>query len=58
MTDRLSLAQLRQLARLPKAPHARSVDQLIERLRALDDPQIVHVTSKAAVTCEVDHLLS
>jgi hypothetical protein len=57
MTDRLSHDQLRALGGLPKAPHARSVDQLLYRLRALDDPEIVRVTSKAALACEIDHLL-
>ena len=51
MVDRLSLGQLRQLGRLPKAPHAHSVDQFLYRLNALDDPRIVHVTSKAALLC-------
>jgi hypothetical protein len=58
MTDRLSLIQLRRLAGLPKAPHAHSLDQLLYRLRALDDPEIVRVTSKAALACEVGDLLS
>jgi hypothetical protein len=57
MTDRLSHDQLRALAGLPKAPHAQSFDQLLHRLRALDDPRIVRVTSKAALQCEIDRLL-
>jgi hypothetical protein len=57
MTDRLSRGQLHQLARLPKAAHAHSLDQLLRRLQALGDPEIVHVTSKAALACEIDHLL-
>ena len=57
MADRLSLGQLRQLAGLPKAPHSHSLDQLLYRLRALDDPEIVRVTSKAALACEIDHAL-
>lgn len=57
MTDRLSHGQLRALGGLPKAPHAQSLDQLLHRLRALDDPEIVRVTSKAALACEIDHLL-
>ena len=58
MTDRLSLGQLRQLGGLPKAPHAHSLDQLLYRLRALGDPEIVRVTSKAAFACEIDHALN
>lgn len=51
MVDRLSLGQLRQIGRLSKATHSQSVDQFLYRLRALDDPQIVHVTGKAALLC-------
>ncbi|MGN6269441.1 MAG: hypothetical protein ACTHM0_06060 [Sphingomonas sp.] len=58
MADRLSRDQLRQLASLPKAPRAQSFDELLYRLRALDDPEIVRVTSKAALKCEIDHALS
>ncbi|HEU4958945.1 MAG TPA: hypothetical protein VFT56_00935 [Sphingomonas sp.] len=58
MVDRLSLGQLRQLGRLPKAPRAQSFDELLYRLRALDDPEIVRVTSKAALKCEIDHALN
>jgi hypothetical protein len=57
MTDRLSHGQLRQLASLPKAERAQSFDELLYRLRALDDPEIVRVTSKAALKCEIDHAL-
>ncbi|MGN6621949.1 MAG: hypothetical protein ACTHKR_12935 [Sphingomonas sp.] len=57
MTDRLSIGQLRQLAGLPKASRSHSLDQLLHRLRALGDPEIVHVTSKAAIDCEIDHIL-
>jgi hypothetical protein len=57
MIDRLSHDQLRALGGLPKAPHAHSFDQLLYRLRALDDPEIVRVTSKAALACEIDHAL-
>src|SRR5690242_3309199 len=57
LTDRLSREQLRQLASLPKAPRAASFDELLYRLRALDDPEIVHVASKAALKCELDHAL-
>jgi len=57
LADRLSRDQLRQLASLPKAPRAGSFDELLYRLRALDDPDIVRVTSKAALKCEIDHAL-
>ncbi|MGK2912230.1 MAG: hypothetical protein ACSLE1_20900 [Sphingobium sp.] len=55
MVDRLSTAQLKQLQSLAKVgradPYAVSVDQLLHNVRALDDPEIVAVTSKAALVC-------
>ena len=57
MTDRLSIGQLRKLAGLPKASRSHSLDQLLHRLRALGDPEILDVTSKAAIDCEIDHVL-
>ncbi len=51
MVDRLSLAQLMRIADLPRARRAESVDQLLRRLRALGDPQIVAVATSSAALC-------
>lgn len=55
MVDRLSLGQLRQLqslASLRKSHMAdMPLDQFLHKVRALDDPQIFLVTSKAAIRC-------
>ncbi|TPG16666.1 hypothetical protein EAH87_13490 [Sphingomonas koreensis] len=51
LVDRLSRAQLHELASLPKAEHANSVDEFLYRVRALGDRQTVHVTVKAAALC-------
>lgn len=55
MIDRLSLAQLKRLQSLAKVsradPHNISVDQLLHNVRTLEDPEIVGVTSKAALVC-------
>lgn len=53
MVDRLSLPQLMRIADLPKARRAESVDQLLRRLRALGDPEIVAVASSSAALCAV-----
>lgn len=55
MVDRLSLAQLRRLqsiASLRSADLGRmSIDRFLYQVRALDDPEIFLVTSKAALAC-------
>ena len=55
MADRLSIPQLRQLqslASLRKAdPGGMTIDSLLHKVRALDDPEIFVVTSKAAIGC-------
>jgi hypothetical protein len=44
--------------RLAHCMAARMIDRLShDQLRALDDPEIVRVTSKAALACEIDHAL-
>lgn len=57
MADRLSLLQLRRLQSLATLSAERvpalSVDQLLYRLRALEDPEIFTVTSHAALSCAV-----
>ncbi|WP_242148209.1 hypothetical protein [Sphingomonas sp. BAUL-RG-20F-R05-02] len=51
MSDRLSLTQMRKLAEIGKAGHARGLDELLHRLRSLNDPRIVDVTTTAAALC-------
>ena len=51
MVDRLSLLQLRRLGRLPGADDARNLDQLLHRVRALGDPEIVSVTASSGAIC-------
>jgi len=51
MTDRLSVFQLRRLAGIGEAPHARGLDELLHHLRALNDPKIVDVTATSAALC-------
>jgi hypothetical protein len=51
MADRFSLPQLRRLAEIGKAQRAHGVDELLRRLRALNDPKIVDVTATAAALC-------
>ncbi|WP_317617052.1 hypothetical protein [Sphingobium sp. SCG-1] len=58
MTDRLSIGQLRKLQSLShvarRGPGKMRVDELLDDVRALDDPEIVGVTSKAALVCALD----
>mgnify|MGYP001570491921 FL=1 len=55
MVDRLSLVQLRRLqsiASLHKSHMGKmSMDELLYKVRALEDPEIFLVTSKAAIHC-------
>ena len=53
MVDRLSLLQLRRLSALGKAKQSRDLDQLLRRLRSLDDPEIVRVTASSAALCAI-----
>jgi hypothetical protein len=57
MVDRLSLVQLRRLQSLSKVHrsdlHRLSIDQFLHKVRALDDPEILIVTSKAALGCAI-----
>jgi len=57
MVDRLSLVQLKRLQSLGGlASHdmrAMSVDELVHRLRALNDPEIVSVVLKAGIGCSI-----
>jgi hypothetical protein len=55
MVDRLSLMQLRRLQSLASLRKSHieqmSVDRFLYKVRALDDPEIFMVTSKAAIGC-------
>ncbi|WP_336964046.1 hypothetical protein [Sphingobium aquiterrae] len=57
MVDRLSLVQLRRLQSLSKVRgadlHRLSIDQFLHKVRALEDPEIFVVTSKAALSCAI-----
>lgn len=57
MVDRLSLVQLKRLQSLgglgTKDVRGMSVDELVHRLRALQDPEIVSVVLKAGIGCSI-----
>lgn len=58
MVDRLSLAQLRRLQSLASLRKSHmgdmTVDRFLFKVRALEDPEIFSVTSKAAIVCAID----
>lgn len=58
MVDRLSIAQLRRLSAVAHVKesdlHRLSLDELLYKIRALQDPEIFTVTSKAALVCALD----
>jgi hypothetical protein len=51
MVDRLSLKQLLRIADLPRASTSESIDQFLHRIRALEDSEILAVTSSSAALC-------
>lgn len=55
MVDRLNITQLRRLQSLASLRKTDlgtlSVDRFLYKVRALDDPEIFLVTSKAAISC-------
>ena len=57
MVDRLSLAQLRRIGSLAKLPHRdignMTVDEFLYRVRALEDPEILTVVSRAGLGCAI-----
>lgn len=57
MVDRLSLIQLRRLQSLASIRKSRmeemTVDRFLYKVRALEDPEIFMVTSKAAIVCAI-----
>jgi hypothetical protein len=56
MADRLSLAQLSRIGDLPRARQSVSLDELLHRVRALRDAQILTVTASSAALCEARRL--
>ncbi|PNQ04825.1 hypothetical protein [Sphingobium sp. SA916] len=58
MVDRLSLTQLRRLQSLASLRKSHmgdmTVDRFLFKVRALEDPEIFAVTSKAAIVCAID----
>ncbi len=59
MVDRLSLAQLKRLQALgglgKRAPGSMSIDEIVSRLRALKDPEIMSVVLRAGIACSIAH---
>ena len=57
MVDRLSIAELRKLGSLAKLRTAdigsMTIDEFLHRLRALDDPHILKVVTKAGIGCAI-----
>ncbi|SNS70171.1 hypothetical protein SAMN06295912_1139 [Sphingomonas laterariae] len=57
MVDRLSITQLRRLQSLAKLPEkdvgGMTVDQFLYQLRALQDPEIFSVVSRAGLGCAI-----
>jgi hypothetical protein len=57
MVDRLSLIQLRRVQSLASIRKSRmedmTVDRFLYKVRALEDPEIFMVTSKAAIMCAI-----
>ncbi|MCP1468663.1 hypothetical protein J3E64_000330 [Sphingobium sp. OAS761] len=57
MVDRLNLAQLRRLQSLASLRKSHlgemTVDRFLYKVRALEDPEIFLVTSKAAIRCAI-----
>lgn len=57
MVDRLSITQLRRLQSMASLGDAdyreMTVDRLLHKLRAIDDPEIFSVTSRAGLACAI-----
>lgn len=56
MTERLSIEQLKELKSVAKAEtpgEKMSVKRVLRRIAELGDPQIVTVTTNAAIKCEI-----
>jgi hypothetical protein len=52
MAARLSLMQLRRIGDLPRARESVSVGEVLHRIRALRDPEILSVSASSAALCE------
>lgn len=53
MVAKLSIGQLRRLGEVAKAGKARSVQDFLDAIGAIDDPQTVSVTTRAALSCSL-----
>ena len=57
MADRLSLSQMKRLQSLSslRKPHigGMTIDRFLYKVRALDDPEIFLVSSRAAIRCAI-----
>lgn len=57
MVDRLSMSQLKRLQTLARLPDrdigGMTIDEFLYRIRALDDPEILAVVSKAGIGCAI-----
>ncbi|MDX3886370.1 MULTISPECIES: hypothetical protein [Sphingomonadales] len=57
MVDRLSITQLKRLQSLAKMPDrdigSMTIDQFLHHLRALKDPEIFAVVSRAGIGCAI-----
>ena len=57
LARKLSIAQLKELGRVARLPGRdaghMSIDELVYRLRAIDDPQIVEVVTRAGIGCAI-----
>ena len=57
MVDRLSIPQLRKLASLSKLRDSdlrtMTIEQFLHRIRALGDPEILKVVTKAGIGCAI-----
>ena len=53
MVDRLSIAQLRKLGSLRGAGRPRGIDGFLHSIRVLDDPEVISVTTRAALRCAI-----
>jgi len=58
MVDRLDIVQLRRLQSLASLRKSHmgdmTVDRFLYKVRAMEDPEIFSVTSKAALICAID----
>ena len=57
LVRRLDRDQLKELAHAASLPHEdvgrMSIDQLIDRLRAIQDPRVVEVVTRAGIGCAI-----